>query len=336
MGWKGTARSINSSIKRAAREAERESKRRQKELERLQKEQAKLDMLAQAAHEVEVFENLIDRLTTLHSEPFEALDWQVLSEEPPPTAPENQRTREQVARKAFETYKPSFFDKLFGKSPQKLAALESEIQKAINEDHDTNVIKTKTHEQQRKAWEDRVAFANRINDNDLSAYTELGEQLGLFEEIEEFGIQTEIGFLSDSIAKIRLSIHGEDIIPKEKKVLLQSGRLSVKNMPKGEFYEHFQDHVCSSALRVANETFAALPTMKEAFVDVFDNMLNTATGHIEDTAILSVRIPRATLEKINLATIDASDSMQNFVHHMNFKKTKGFAAVDSLPNTPNE
>ena len=37
-----------------------------------------------------------------------------------------------------------------------------------------------------------------------------------------------------------------------------------------------------------------------------------------------------TIEKLNLDMIDPSDSMRNFIHNMNFKKTSGFTAVERV------
>lgn len=34
-----------------------------------------------------------------------------------------------------------------------------------------------------------------------------------------------------------------------------------------------------------------------------------------------------TIEKLNLDMIHPSDSMRNFIHNMNFKKTSGFSEV---------
>jgi hypothetical protein len=57
-------------------------------------------------------------------------------------------------------------------------------------------------------------------------------------------------------------------------------------------------------------------------------MLNKKTGHLEDQCILSAVISRETVSGLNLDCIDPSDSMDNFVHNMNFKKTTGFLPVE--------
>jgi hypothetical protein len=82
-------------------------------------------------------------------------------------------------------------------------------------------------------------------------------------------------------------------------------------------------------LRVARELFALLP-LEAAIVTASANVLNTGTGHIENQPIVSVMIPRKTLAMLNFQTLDPSDSLKNFVHQMDFKKTKGFAPVKKI------
>lgn len=46
--------------------------------------------------------------------------------------------------------------------------------------------------------------------------------------------------------------------------------------------------------------------------------------------ILSVEIPRSTLETLNFSALDPSDALLNSRHAMDFKKTKGFGPVSPL------
>ena len=132
-----------------------------------------------------------------------------------------------------------------------------------------------------------------------------------------------------SAIEVTLCVNDEEVIPKESKTLLKSGKLSVKPMAKTKFYELYQDYVCGCVLRLARELFALLP-YEMAIVTAESEILNTQTGHLEMQPILSVAIPRRTLEVLNFETLDPSDSMNNFVHRMNFMKTKGFRAVDAV------
>ena len=122
--------------------------------------------------------------------------------------------------------------------------------------------------------------------------------------------------------------HLPDAINKAK-TLTKSNKVSIKPMPKNRFYEIYQDYVCGCSLRVARELFALLP-IEMVTVNAVGSLLNKQTGHLEDTPILSVAIPRKTLDMLNFENLDPSDSLNNFVHNMDFKSGKGFGPVKVL------
>lgn len=100
-------------------------------------------------------------------------------------------------------------------------------------------------------------------------------------------------------------------------------------MPVGERQELYQDYVCSVALKVAGDLFSVL-SRDEIFVTCAASMLDSATGHMADTPILSVQFVRPTFNSLKLSAIDPSDSMLNFNHQMEFKRTKGFQRIEPL------
>lgn len=102
MGWKGTVRSLQAS----ARRSERNAHRRQRELEKQQKEYAKMEALEQAAYEVDVYENHIDILLSMHKECAEPVKWKRLLSNPEPRQPLKSGTLEQEATHAAATYHP--------------------------------------------------------------------------------------------------------------------------------------------------------------------------------------------------------------------------------------
>lgn len=329
MGWKGALRSIESSMRKAAREAERESRRQHRELVRRHKELAKLEAKAQAAYEVEAFENLLDRLTTMHKESVETPDWVSLAEESPPVEPVKGNAHQHEADVKMRSFKPSFFDRIFKRTEKCYAKLAADISGAQQKDEEEYQAQLKRYRSQLSEWEERTHFSRRMLGGDLEAFCEAIASMEIFAEIREFGSQINVTFPNNSTALINLKIHGETIIPREKKALLQSGRVAVKNMPIGEFFAYFQDHVCSAALRAANELMGVIP-VETVIVTVFDRLLDTSTGYTAELPLLSVKIPRQTIRTLNLPYLDASDSMRNFVHNMDFKKTKGFSAVDAI------
>ena len=330
MGWKGALRSIQA----ASRAADRDAKRRQRELERRRKEYARLEELEQAALEVDEYENFLERLTSLHRELSAAhVNWDEIAEQPAPTEPVNERTRESKARRKLEEFKPNFLNTLFSSEDKKRANLESRILIAVEKDHIEYDKRKAKFDVEFNEWKTETNLAFGVIENDPESLIAAVGQFHPFAEIS--GIGSELNFSANPETRnfsVTLKVHGKDIIPERKKSLLQSGKLSVKAMGKGEFNELHQDYVCSCCLRVLRELFTIIP-VEEIYLTATDDILNKKTGHIEEQPILSLMAPRQTLESLNMLRIDPSDSMDNFVHNMNFKKTTGFEPVAKLESS---
>jgi hypothetical protein len=325
MGWKGAIRSVNAAI----RAAERDSKRRHRELERRHKEYAKMLELERDAYEVEVYENYIDRLISLHKECSAPVDWKRIAMALPPEEPKPSHSLEDQAQQEWIEYKPGFVDKLLKRGEAKKAQLLERIELAKREDERRHQEELRRYEEKLIDWQDSKAFAERVLAREAEAYMEAVKELNGFNELGEIGSSVTLEMDSGKPVEALLHVHGEKVIPKEQKSLLQSGKLSKKQMPQGKYYELYQDSVCSAVLRVARELFAMLP-IDMVIVTAMDELLNTQTGHLEEQPIISIAIPRKTLEGLNMEMIDPSDSMQRFVHNMDFKKTKGFQAVERV------
>ncbi|SDN62023.1 hypothetical protein SAMN05443253_11517 [Bacillus sp. OK048] len=78
----------------------------------------------------------------------------------------------------------------------------------------------------------------------------------------------------------------------------------------------------------------ALRPLDTIYIHALDNQLDTTTGHLKKVVVLSVKIDKLTLNRLNFDSIDCSDSMVNFEHRMNLRKTKGFAPVELLQASP--
>lgn len=325
MGWKGTVRSIGAAV----RAAERDAKRRQRELEKQDKQYEKMQALEQAEYEVDVYENHLEVIQSLHKECSPPIDWKKISCSKEPKKPENSRSQEQIAKIESDKYNPGIIDKLFRREEKKRASLRDNIKSAIQEDLDENSKNIISWESDVSDWKERVSVSKLLLEGNNKARIEAINDLNPFEEISNLGSNLTISIGGSGVIEVTINVHGDDIVPNEVKSLLQSGKLSVKRMAKGKFYEVYQDYVCSCVLRVANELFSAIPDSK-VIVTAVDKLLNSKTGHQEDSPILSVCVSRHTLASLNMEAIDPSDSMNNFIHNMSFKKTKGFEAVPSV------
>ncbi|MDE1164684.1 MAG: hypothetical protein PW845_04695 [Pseudomonas sp.] len=325
MGWKGTVRSMQAS----ARRAERNAHRRQRELEKQQKEYAKMEALEQAAYEVEVYENHLDILLSMHKECAEPVNWKRLLSKPEPRQPENTGALQESAEYAAAAYRPNFLARLFKLEARQRRSLASKVATAKLEDASRHQIEQSEWAIAHVEWAEERDIALRVLDGERQAKLDAIEAFDSFSEISHLGSSIQVIVHESGILETKLVIHGSEVIPTEIKSLLKSGKLSSKAMPAGRFNELHQDYVCSCALRVARELMAVLPD-DLVIVTALDNVLNSSTGHMEELPILSVAFSRSTVGGLNLDLLDPSDAMKNFVHNMSFKKSAGFLAVPSL------
>jgi hypothetical protein len=318
MGWKGTMRSLAA----ASRSMDREAERGRKQRERMQQAQ-------QAEFEVGQFESYIELISSIHKDCSEAINWVKIKSTPPPIEPKRETIHEAKAQSRLDNFKPNVFNRMLKSEDKKRELLAKAIDQARRKDEMEYNTAVDNYKKEHCDWNDTTEFATRILSGDPKAYKEAIEEIGPFAEITGLGKQvkfnTEIGFIIEA----NLYVNDEDIIPSEIKTQLKSGKLSTKKMPQARFNELYQDHVCSCILRTAREIYAMLP-LKMVIVNAIKHILNTKTGHKEDQAIISVAIPRETLNEINFNAIDPSDAMSNFVNHMSFKKTQGFLPVEKL------
>jgi hypothetical protein len=325
MGWRGAIRSIEA----AARRAERDARRQHNALVRQQKQYHKMLLREQAALEAQLYENRVELLTSMHKECGPVWDWKGIKESPAPAPPIQKHDREKNAQSTLDSFRPTFWDKIFRKVESKRKAFNDAIEDARATDGKEYLESVGRYQQEFEDWKEKRDIAERVLAGDLNAYKEVFEEIAPFSEISDVGSSVQFRFENPSVIEITLTIRGHDAIPTETYTLLQSGKLSTKKMPQGQFHDLYHDYICGCVLRVANETFALLP-FETVIVTAVGDVLNTQTGHLEVKPLLSVVIPRTTLGKLELDAIDPSDSMQNFICRMNFKKNKGFMVVDKI------
>lgn len=325
MGWRGALRSIAAAQRAAAREAVRQHK----QYERMAKHEAKLEALRQAAFEVERYENWIARITSVHRDCGSPWDWSQIVAAPAPVSPSATNAAELHAQQAVDRYEPSFADRLFRRGEKKRAALRAAVEAARAQDSAANAAAQQEFAARYSDWDDMRGLASRIVAMDPGAFRDATGELNPFEELSELGSRISFAFRGDGVGVAALVVNGESVIPSEAKSLLQSGKLSTKKMPQGRFYELYQDYVAGATLRIARELFALLP-LHTVYVSAIGNMLDPASGHMRDQPILSVMIPRSTLSLLRFEALDPSEGLRNFRHEMDFRKTKGFTAIQPI------
>ena len=325
MGWKGTVRSIAA----ASRRAERDAQRRRRELEAQRKRLDRMQELERAAYEVDVYENSIDLLLSVHKECSNPWNWEAIKSADPPAVPERTCSHEESAQAALDAFRPSLVDKILNRSDSKRDELAKTVAGAKRTDEAAYQESLEVYKRECTDWEAACQLASQVLTGNQEAYLDAIRQTGLFGDIPGMGSSIKFHVRDRFLVEAALHVQGEGVIPSEVKSLLKSGKLSVKQMPKSKFYALYQDHVCGCVLRIARELLALLP-VKMVIVNAVSELLNTQTGYMEVRPVLSVAIPRETLRNLNLELIDPSDSMGNFVHRMAFSKTKGFQAVEAI------
>ena len=325
MSYKGFLRSMNSTLNKM----ERESRRIQREHERRRKQLEKMEALEQAKFTVDEYENYIEVIQSMHKDCNQAISWKEISNLEQPIKPEPSDYRERKAIKKKDNYSPSFFDKLFKLENKKIKKLENEILEAKTIDERENRYDLNKYEKEYDEWKKSTEIASRVLSGDQEAYYEVIKEMSPFEEIENVG--SSIGFhaVNKDFVVCGLNIFKDTVIPKEERKLLKSGKLSIKELSVSKFNTIYQDYVCSAVLRVAREVFALLP-IEKVIVNAIVEAVDTSTGNLENAVVLSVLMPRKTMNIINFDMIDPSDSMNNFVYNMNFKKSTGFSKVEEI------
>jgi len=338
MGWKKTARSFGvpttarGVIKKSFASStswEREAKRKQRELERQQKEMERMQELERAAFEVEVYENYIEVLSSIHKECGENWDWNKIKSSNPPNEPQPLKTHEHEAKKELDNYSPSFFDKTFKRIEKKKSKLFKKLEEAKELDKAEYQKAYEEYKKNHEEWKTLNEMAGMICEGNIESYPKVIKYINPFEEISEYSSDIKLQVVNMNFIVADVKVREKNIIPTEVKSLLRSGKLSIKQMPKTKFNELYQDFVCGVALRIARELYALLP-IEKTIINAVCNMLNTKTGHMEDMPILSVYFPKDTFKGLNFENIDPSDSLENFVHKMNFKKDQGFNPIEIL------
>lgn len=290
------------------------------ELKKRQSMANKLEEIERNKLEVEMFENKIDMIKSIHKECDEKIEWDLLIESLPPfeLSSTQKGPREQEAINNLENYKPSFFSKMFKKQEDEINKLKDAIEVAREED-----------KQEYEAWENLVDTAKKIVNKDIDVYFDVIEEFRPLDDLLEFGSGFEFNIYEPEWLEVNFDINSETVVPSEIKTLTKTGKVSTKKMTKTMFFDIQQDYVCSCIIRIARDMFALLP-IDYVIINALDDRLDTSTGIYNKETVVSVKIDKSTLYSLNLDLIDPSDSMNNFMCNMDFKKTKGLMPVEKI------
>jgi hypothetical protein len=321
---KGFIRSYGAAVRRAERDQQRQARNAAKRY----KQQLKQEEISNAGEAVANYSEYIELIQSVHKNCTEKIDWNQIKNTPIPEKPRKEISNEATSQQNLNNYRPSIFDKLFGSANKKINRLEELLEKAKKKDIQEYELVNKKYLDEIEDWEFLQKTSKGLEKENPESYKDALQYFNPFSDIGELGTRIEFS-ISEKQVDVDVHISGEEVIPSFEFKQLASGKLSKKSMTKSKFNEIYQDHICSSVIRVSRELFAYLP-IKKARVNAIGQVLNSSTGHLEERTILSVIMVRETINSLNMETIDPSDSMQNFVHNMKFVKTKGFSPVEKV------
>lgn len=293
---------------------------RRNELSRMQKEQQKLQEFEYARLQVDLYENRLEQIRSIHHECDTPIDWREVYHREPPFQEGQEGPNTLAARQHLQSYQPGVMDRLFNRDETKIRQLQEEVEKAKVQD--ANLL---------TGWKHMNDVARRVLIRDIDAYFEVIQEFAPLDDLTEFGSGFDFGTDNPYEIHVSFDVHPQTIVPEKALSLTKTGKLSEKAMPKSTYFDIVQDFVCSCALRIARDMLALLP-INHVFVHAYEDRLNPATGYIEKIAILSVKYDRMTMNRLNFTGLDPSDALANFPHKMNFKKTKGFEDIGNELN----
>jgi hypothetical protein len=284
-----------------------EQKRMSREEKRREREQLKLQLMEAAKNEVELQENQLLTLQSLHRQCSDAKNWQLLAFSLPPFQPAFASTKHLEATLTSHFSPP-------GQQQQSEQTLEAAWEMDLAS-HQTNIDQyAKEYEQ----WSRQKDLAKRVLGGDISAYSAAVQEFFCTADIALWG--DAFSFLANDSqrAECHFPIKGEDIIPSEIKTLTSGGKLSSKRLPKARHRELYQNHISSFCLKIGRELFALLP-LQEIKVTATVLMLDPSTGNDIRQPVMSVRFDRKTMNSLNFERVNPIDVLNNF-SHLGFSK----------------
>jgi hypothetical protein len=306
----------NRAVAAAQARIEREAVRTQKELTRRLKEQTKLDLLAAAQLEVAASENRFEVLLSLHKDCAPEVNWFARASALRPPYP---IVLAQAARREWRLKRvssPLAFDPAEPPPP---------IESLAHSEHTA-------FEELVRAWEKNKHLAESVLRGDEQAFMAALAEFSLLDEIAQLGATIDLTVHSVRQVTIDLRCNDVSAIPASVKSLTASGKVSEKQLTRARLHEIYQDHVCSSLLRVAREAFAVLP-VDQLVVNGHAMVHDSSKGTDCVQPVYSVFISREGFSSLNFDRLDPSDAIESFPHRGDFKgarKMGAFQAIEPL------
>lgn len=146
--------------------------------------------------------------------------------------------------------------------------------------------------------------AEKILNGDIDTYFEILSDLNPFDKLMQYGSDFECGTDDPRMLAVHFTVNSYQVLSE------------AISLPVEQYNDLLQDYVCGCTIRIARDIFALLP-LRSVLINAIDNGKD----------ILSVKFKKRSFEALNFAQIDASDTVEQFEHRMNFNFNDGFKPI---------
>jgi hypothetical protein len=321
-----TYRQVGRGIACTMRAMDREAKRSARQRIAYEKAAQRQALLRASSNAAAEYDRMIGALTGSHRITFQRRDW--LTTATAPELPPAERTdeHERTAQDRADAYEPGWFVRTFGMEGRRRAALENEIQRARRQD-DAEFQARRSSVSVRNA---EIDSARRVVAKDHAAIAEALDRHSALGNLPFAVEDIDILFTDDD--RVIAMVDGLDLedMPTQSVSLLQSGKASIKAIPKSKILELHRDNVCSAALRVALE-FLQVLSLETVEVVMLTDLLDPATGHIDADPVLYLRVAAQALAPLNLGRTEAHALVERLGGHLDWSRRDGFRRLNLGP-----
>jgi hypothetical protein len=168
---------------------------------------------------------------------------------------------------------------------------------------------------------------SKVKNGDFNSFKNLVYKIELLSFLEEFGCECRIE-IKKNYPHLEIILNTSEVVPATKKEIRENGlKLIDKSLTASEYNLISQDFLCSVILRTARELFANFPNLNQFDIHVFDNLLNSAKGIMEEVKLVEVKIDKVNFSKLRLSNVDPSEALELFNPKMSFSRSSGFKSI---------
>jgi hypothetical protein len=275
-------------------------------------------VVVEGAVQLRRYEAYVSQLVAMHMECGERFDWRRVMTTPP-RPPAHSRQCELATRLALEAFRPGIADRLTGRATRLRAKLEAKVDRAIEQDRIAYEEAVAYYQAAYTRWERASTLAAGVLAGDVRACREALALLEAYVDVTGLGTEVEL----EGPGVVACVIRDSELVPREELTLSATGTLSSSPMVPRKYWALFRDHVQSCAIRVARETFAALP-----IDSVVVNVMIERSG-VRDP-VLAVQFARHQLERLIVRGMDPRDAIRAFPHRLQFHPSVGFDRIETM------